>query len=283
MISQNTYCHIHKPDLNDQPGIYKHEIVLIVKMNNHEAFIFKKPIKLTYYKFEQNTIIGTDGVFYNFYMKDWAGWSKDAFGGSKFTLTMHDGEEVHCEGQWWDAISPIAKMLLEGQNFTHSAANSLERLQECYVYCGYTADVDKLKELRDTYKGPVVDYYDGEFIIKSWKKSHGKLKALMKGYNGELQLIDEHDDIYQYKIIHGQLYFKYIYKAAIDGSYSEYFTEGKKDFSIDEPRKKPEYHICVRCGSDDATLDFGYDGKHEYYCHRCSKQMEHEENIRNYY
>lgn len=280
MTSATTMCHIHNPELNDQPCKPKHEILLIVKMNNSEAFIMKEPISLTYYKFD-DTIIGTDGIFYNFYMKNWAGWSKDAFGGRKFTLTMHDGEEVHCEGQWWDAVSPTAKMLLEGQSFVHTAANALQKLQNCYVYYGYTADKDKLAELRSVYCGPVLEYYEGEFIIKSWLKKHGKLKALITDYQGEKAAIDEHNDVYTIKVINGKTYFKYSLEVGWHGLYSEYLTEGKKDFSIKGPRKQPEYHKCKMCGCDTATIPYGND--EDYYCHICDKEMTDEDNRQNYY
>lgn len=259
-----------------------HEILLIVKMNGGEAFILKEPIRLTYYKFEHDTIIGTDGIFYNFYMKDWAGWSTDAFGGRKFTLTMHDGEQVVCEGRWWDAISPTAKMLLEGQTLVHASANGVQQLQNCYVYYGYTADKDKLAELRSTYCGPVLEYYEGQFVIKSWLKKHAKLKALIRDYNGEKAVIDEHNDVYQIKTINGKTYFKYWGEIGWHKLYLEYLTEGKKDFSIKGPRKKPEYHKCKMCGSDTATIPYG-GGLDDFYCHLCDKEMTAEDNRQNYY
>lgn len=48
-----------------------HEVVLVVKMNGHDALILKHPVKKVFYKMDDKTIIATDGVFYTFYAKDY--------------------------------------------------------------------------------------------------------------------------------------------------------------------------------------------------------------------
>lgn len=275
-------CYPHGATITND-GIFtqsekKHEVVLVVKFNNSEALILKDPIELTYYKFGSDTIIATDGVFYNFYGYERPTHSQ-AFGGRKFTLTMHDGEVIECNGQWWSAMTQTARMLID-QPLIDGTANDLKRLQECYVFSGHSADKQKWQELRKTYTGPVYEYYDGEFIIYSLKKQHGKLIKLFRDYRGGLCAIDEHHDHYEIKTIHGKLYFRYRSHIKSDDWYNEIFTKGRKDFSIKEPRKPVEYHICKICKSTDATIPYG-DG--EYYCHLCDKVMTEEDNRQNYY
>lgn len=253
-----------------------HTVVMVVKFNQGEALILKEPIKLTYYKFGSDTIIATDGVFYNFYSRNWSNFGQ-AFAGRKFTLTMHDGEVVECTGQWWDARTEIARMLID-QPLISGTANDLASLQNCYVYIGHEADVEKWKELRATYTGPVYEHYDAEFIIKGWLKKHGKLKSFLTLSRGERCVVDEHNDIYFIKVIKGKLYFKYYTQIGSQGLYKEY--PGKKDFSIKEPRVLEDHGICCLCQKGIARVPYG---DKQYICWICERDLQEEDYRENYY
>jgi hypothetical protein len=260
---------------NDTAPKPTHEVVMVVKFNQGEGLILKEPINLTYYKFGNDTIIATDGVFYNFYAYEVDRYAQ-AFAGRKFTLTMNDGEVVECSGQWWSARTHTARMLID-QPMTSGTANDLVSLQGCYVFIGHEADAVKWQELRNTYTGPVYEYRDGEFIIKSWLKRPGKLKGFLTDYNGKRCVVDEHKDIYDMQTINGKLYLKYSLAIGWHGLYKEY--PAKKDFSVKEPRVIKDYGLCHLCKKDTARVSYG-DGT--YICHLCEKELNEQDNRENY-
>lgn len=194
---------------------------------------------------------------------------------------MHDGEIVECSGQWWDGMNGTHRMLMEGIELVHISANGLEALQNCYVYYGYAADKEKYEAIRATYTGPVYEYYDGEFIIKSWLKNHGKWKNRIISYNGEMELVDEHNDLYQYKTIQGKMYFRFLWniEECRHGLYKEYLTEGKLDFRKYEPKVKRLPAHCQRCGSERVLTSDSEDAV----CYQCEKEIDYKDQRSNYY
>ncbi len=149
----------------------KNEIIAVVKFNDREALVLKEEPKLIYTKYGNDTIIGTDGIFYNFYYREEPNGSWTAFAGRKFELELDNGETEKCYGQWWDGVTRRATEIL-GINDTdnrvvYATACCVENLKKCYVFQGYKGLSKKIDELRKTYTGKVYDYWEYEKILKN--------------------------------------------------------------------------------------------------------------------
>lgn len=158
------------------------KIIAVVTFNQGEAFVLDTDPDFKYTKYGNDTIIGTDGVFYQFYKYERCYPNWEAFGGRKFDLPLTNGEVEHCYGQWWDGISKTAIDIL-GINDTDkkvvsATAQDIEKLKKCYVFIGYRGLSDKIKELRKTYAGIVYNYWDYEKMIKGRKLSPVSLRLL---------------------------------------------------------------------------------------------------------
>lgn len=146
------------------------EIIAVVKFNDREALVLKEEPKLIYTKYGTDTIIGTDGVFYNFYGYEEPKGSWAAFAGRKFDLELDNGKVEKCYGQWWDSITKKAIEVL-GINETdnkviYATACSVENLKKCYVFHGYKGLSKKIEEFRNTYTGKVYDYMEYEKLLR---------------------------------------------------------------------------------------------------------------------
>lgn len=136
------------------------EILYICKFNSGQAFCMKDRINLKYKRYG-DTIIGTDGPFFDCYYYQ-EGYGK-AFAGREFTLVMEDGEVVKCDGNWWDGkTSKVTEILGET---VHVTAKYIKGLQHCYVYYGYECIKNEMEKLINAYDGPIYNYYDVEKLI----------------------------------------------------------------------------------------------------------------------
>lgn len=165
------------------------KILAVVKFNDGEAFVLDETPKLIYTKHDANTIIGTDGTFYNFYSHQHDKYAK-AFAGRKFTLPLDTGEVVECSGQWWDGITQTAIDVL-GINKTdkriiYATAASLDDLKKCYVFYGYKALPEPIAALRKTYTGPVWEYWDYQCIVRGKKIPKKRLRKMRNILNKRL-------------------------------------------------------------------------------------------------
>lgn len=150
------------------------KIIASVKFNDGKAYIVDNLQEMKYHRIGNNIIYGTDGIRYICYKLGSYGERWKAFGGSKFTLKIHDtGEIVECFGQWWDGgYGTLSKHLgIELVNFTYKTA---ENLKKCYVFTGAYVDKNKLKELLEE-KGELFyyDYREYEKVLKYddvWRK-----------------------------------------------------------------------------------------------------------------
>lgn len=142
------------------------KILAVVKFNDHYAFVLDEPIKYTYEQLDE-MLIGSDesGVFYNclFYEKPIGRFK--AFVGREFDLPLKYGGTIHCNGQYWDGKSDKASKI-KGVNIIPCTCGYIEDLKQCYVYCGYYADKEKLQHLIEQYNGKIYKYYDYEKLIK---------------------------------------------------------------------------------------------------------------------
>ena len=148
----------------------KNKIIAVVKFNDGEALVLENEPKMVYTKYGNDTIIGTDGVFYSFYGYERSSPNWQAFAGRKFTIELENGDVVNCEGEWWDKITETAIKIL-GINSTdnkvvYATANSIDQLSKCYVFIGYKGLSSKIAEFRKTYTGEVYGYWDYEKMIK---------------------------------------------------------------------------------------------------------------------
>jgi hypothetical protein len=149
----------------------KNEIIAVVKFNDGEALVLKEKPKLIYTKYGNDTIIGTDGVFYQFYGYERPNGSYKAFAGREFELELNDGTKEICNGQWWDMVTKKAVDVL-GINETYNqvvyaTTRSIDDLKKCYVFQSYKGLRKSIEEFRKTYTGKVYDYWEYEKLIKN--------------------------------------------------------------------------------------------------------------------
>ena len=141
------------------------KILAVVKFNDGEAFVLEKTPDLKYTKYDNKTIVGTDGCFLDCYYYErpikpinpnWSGWQ--AFGGRKFDLELTDGTVEHCYGQWWSGVSEKAREVIN-DDIVSITACSIDKLKKCYVFNGYEGMKKGMEKLRSKYKGYVYPYW----------------------------------------------------------------------------------------------------------------------------
>lgn len=145
------------------------KIEALTKFNDGVAFVLNRKPNLIWRSLNNKKILyGTDGVFYNVLGYGACSGSSKAFGGSKFTVTLEDGEQIECYGQYWSGGHGVVEKEL-GIKLCSTPIGTIEGLKSCYVFSGMNADIEKINELREVYKsngGVVYPYYDYEKIIK---------------------------------------------------------------------------------------------------------------------
>lgn len=143
----------------------EHKVLAKTTFNDGIAIVLDKRPKLVYQR-QGIYMWGTDGIFYSCYKNEGMGRTWKAFAGRKFTITLESGEVVECVGQWWDAGQREVEKIL-GITMGNVTVGNIESLKRCYVYSGYTADIEKYKELLDKYSHlPIIDNHDYEKIIR---------------------------------------------------------------------------------------------------------------------
>lgn len=150
-------------------------ILAAVDFNGGEALVLNRHLEYLYHQVDSNTIVGRDGPFYDCYYYGAPSGRFKAFGGREFRLSMDDGSEVLCNGQWWSGVTEGAIKYLGGSSFEdiqHATVNSLKRLSECYVYFGAEAHVDTYRLFRASYTGPRYGYqeFNQRFILDVQKR-----------------------------------------------------------------------------------------------------------------
>lgn len=140
------------------------KLLYIVKSGYSPFLVFDEMPEKISTKYGDDTIIGRiGGIFYDFLAK--RNGSKKAFGGRKFEIVLDNGEVEKCEGQWWDAVTNRAKEELEKEGNSLSdmmliGISSVDKLLDCYVYCGLWASKKKIEEMMDGCKGRIYEYYE---------------------------------------------------------------------------------------------------------------------------
>jgi hypothetical protein len=144
------------------------KILAAVKFNDSRAYVLDQRPQLVYTKYN-TCIIGTDGIFYHCYCYEAPSGRWKAFGGRKFTLTMQDGEVIECYGQWWDGINAEARRII-GKELISVAAAAKNDLDECYVFCSYSANPEAFQQLVTAYDGITWGYQDYDYLYCSRRK-----------------------------------------------------------------------------------------------------------------
>ena len=139
-------------------------LLYVVESGDYKYLVFDEmPDKIST-KYGDDTIIGRiGGIFYDFLAK--RNERREAFGGRKFDIVLDNGEVEKCEGQWWDAVTDRAReeLEIEGNPFSKMVligVSSVDRLLDCYVYCGLWASESKIEEMIAGYKGRIYEYYE---------------------------------------------------------------------------------------------------------------------------
>lgn len=138
------------------------KIEAVVKFNDGEAYVINRWPEFKYEK-AGRLLYANDGIFVSCYAHNVDPWAK-AFGGRKFNLQMLDGSVTECHGQYWDAgQDTLAEMF--GVELTHVTIETIADLKKCFVFCGASADREKLAQLRAEYKGCVYPLREYKKII----------------------------------------------------------------------------------------------------------------------
>lgn len=144
------------------------KIIAIVKFNDHFAYVLEKKPELKYTKYENITIVGTDGCICECYGYERPSGSWKAFAGRKFDLELTDGTTEHCYGQWWDSVTRKAREVINDK-IIRITARDVAGLRRCYVFTGYYAKEKEIEKLRSEYTGKIYGYDEYEKILKELK------------------------------------------------------------------------------------------------------------------
>lgn len=156
-----------------------HKIIAKTTFNDGIAIVLEKRPELVYQK-QGIYMWGTDGLFYSCYKNEGMGRTWKAFAGRKFTITLEGGETVECKGQWWDAGQRQVEKIL-GITLGGATVGNIESLKRCYVYSGYSVDVEKYRELLEKYSHlPIIDNRDYEKIIRYDDMRHDYIHRIVK-------------------------------------------------------------------------------------------------------
>lgn len=229
------------------------KLLYLVESGESKFLVFDEmPDKIST-KYGDDTIIGRiGGIFYDFLAK--RNGRREAFGGRKFDIILDNGKVEKCEGQWWDAVTDRAKEELEKEGNPFSkmmliGVSSVDRLLDCYVYCGLWASESKIEEMIADYKGRIYEYYEfreevidriNETIrksyIQSWKEQiirsgmRRKKKEILRSfdftvtkmaYYKEPKYEEKEDDYfpfssasivaYEYKLLYHEKFFEHLH------------------------------------------------------------------------
>lgn len=168
----------------DKPNTYHNNLIDYisgqVESGESKFLVFDEMSDKISTKYGDDTIIGRiGGIFYDFLAK--RNERREAFGGRKFDVVLDNGEVEKCEGQWWDAVTDRAREELEKEGNPFSkmmliGVSSVDRLLDCYVYCGLWASESKIKEMIAEYKGRIYEYYEfKEEVINKINETRRKL------------------------------------------------------------------------------------------------------------
>lgn len=161
------------------------KVIAAVRFNRGRAFVFDEMPEFVYTKYK-TCIIGRAGPFFEIYTYAYEKYAK-AFAGRKFTLTMHDGEEVHCDGQWWSGVNAEVATIIDLSSIGSVTINTKASLDKCYVFFGPMADKRLFSALVSQYEGITYEYHDYDRLYcsrrrKITKANFRRRKASAKHY-----------------------------------------------------------------------------------------------------
>lgn len=159
------------------------EIVEIVKFNDRCAFVFDEMPAITYEK-HGDLLIGSDDsktiidCLHLEVPKGRKEYGAYAFGGREFDLPMKDGTTTHCWGQWWEGRSKECGAVL-GFELCALTASTKDKLKNCYVFNGYSANRVKLEKLIEKFNAENPDYEVWEY------NEYGRYLRGLRGEGGQ--------------------------------------------------------------------------------------------------
>lgn len=148
----------------------KIKIIAIVRYDDSYAYVLNRPVNFQYTKIDRETIIGEDEGLYTFYRYDIPSGRFYAFGGREFELPLTDGSVEKCYGQWWDGMSGAARELFEGKELCHFSCACIDKLKQCYVYYGCSAEKEWMERLISEYDGEVYGYFEYAKMLREKEK-----------------------------------------------------------------------------------------------------------------
>jgi hypothetical protein len=145
--------------------------------------------KITYEKVGLSYVGSDDKGYFNDYLKyEYAYGNMRAFAGREINLDMKDGTVTTIKDHWWDAGFYDKK-----HEYIGVGLGTLEKLQDCFVFCSYYIRKDKLEAMLEEYlkDNSFYDYWD----IEKWCKLqynwyplifHGKQLPFLMNYKGHI-------------------------------------------------------------------------------------------------
>lgn len=145
--------------------------------------------KKTYEKIGSSYVGSDDEGYFNSYLAyDPATPGFKAFAGREIEIELKDGTIAKLKDHWWDSGNYDKE-----HEYVPIGLGTLERLQECYVYCGYNIRKDKLEILLEEYlqNNNFEDYWEIEKwcnLQYTWHPLifHGKKIPYLINYRGHI-------------------------------------------------------------------------------------------------
>lgn len=157
--------------------------------NGHFQLMVDIIPKLTYEKVGASYVGSDDeGCFSDYLRYERASGRFVAFAGREITIEMKDGTRQVLKDHWWDSGNYDKE-----HKYIGIGLSTLEHLQNCFVFCSYNINEQKLNEMIEEYlkNDTFYAYYD----IEKWAKLqynwyplifHGRQLPFLMNYKGDI-------------------------------------------------------------------------------------------------
>lgn len=165
--------------------------------------------KVTYEKVGLSYVGSDDEGYFSDYLKYERGYGNFlAFAGRELSIDMKDGSTETIKNHWW-----ASGFYDQEHDYIGVGLSTLDKLQDCFVFCSYYIRKDKLETLVERYlkDNTFYEYYDIEKWCKlqyNWHPLifHGKQLPFLMNYKGNI--IDAITKEPKYSVMHNYIKVK---------------------------------------------------------------------------
>lgn len=185
--------------------------------NDYHYFVmFDEMPKITYEKVGSNYIGSAqtaDGRIIASEFLKWEMWG-NAFAGRELTLQMKDGTTQKIKDHWFDCGS-----YKEHGEFIGIGAGTLEKLQDCYVYCSYNINKETFEEMVEDYlsRDKLYEYRE----VEDWCKLQYKWYNVIVNGKHIPFMMNEKGDMVE-KESKKRVYARHNIMKKVNGRYKDY-------------------------------------------------------------